>query len=92
VGKQLLKTGLATVYQASEGAEFGGFEEAYRKVEAKAKRKKLGMWSVDPKKYESPRDYKIRTANMDESKQEETPAPSRGGMFMEWIGFRRGTK
>jgi len=63
VGKEMLKAGLATVYEAKMGAEFGDFEDKYRKTEEVAKKKKLGMWSGKTKDYESPRDYKIRTAN-----------------------------
>ncbi len=62
VGKEMLKAGLATVYEAKMGAEFGDFEEKYRKAEEVAKRKKLGMWAGNAKDYESPRDYKTRTA------------------------------
>lgn len=63
MGKEMLKAGLATVYEAKMGAEFGDFEGKYRKTEEVAKRKKLGMWSGKAKDYESPRDYKIRTAS-----------------------------
>lgn len=98
VGEQLLKVGLATVYQASGGAEFGGLEEKYREAEAKAKRKKKGMWSIDPKKYESPREYKTRTAAVEESKQEETKTKTLGlwsrskDFLVGMIPFRRGMK
>jgi endonuclease YncB( thermonuclease family) len=68
VGKEMLKAGLATVYEAKMGAEFGDFEEKYRKTEAIAKRKKRGMWKGNPQDYESPRDYKTRTAAMSETK------------------------
>ncbi|PMD51769.1 SNase-domain-containing protein [Hyaloscypha bicolor E] len=68
VGKEMLRAGLATVYEAKKGAEFGDFEENYRKAEAKAKRKKRGMWKGNPQDYESPRDYKIRTAATTETK------------------------
>jgi len=61
VGQEMLKAGLATVYEAKMGAEFGDFEQKYRSVEERAKKKKLGMWSGKMKDYESPRDYKIRT-------------------------------
>jgi len=70
VGKEMLKAGFATVYEAKMGAEFGDFEEKYRKTEEVAKRKKLGMWAGKMKDYESPRDYKIRTAAVNEQKQE----------------------
>ena len=66
----MLKAGLATVYEASEGAEFGGLEVKYRQAEEKAKKKRKGMWAGNPKDYESPRDYKIRTAGMNEPKQD----------------------
>jgi len=68
VGKQMLKAGLATVYEAKMGAEFGDFEAKYRKTEAVAKRKKRGMWAGNAKDYESPRDYKTRTAAINDSK------------------------
>jgi endonuclease YncB( thermonuclease family) len=68
VGKAMLRAGMATVYEAKMGAEFGDFEEKYRKAEAKAKRKKVGMWKGNLADYESPRDYKIRTATMNEMK------------------------
>ena len=68
VGKEMLKAGLATVYEANTGAEFGDFEEKYRKTEEVAKRKKRGMWAGKLKDYESPRDYKTRTATLNEVK------------------------
>jgi endonuclease YncB( thermonuclease family) len=68
VGKEMLRAGLATVYEAKMGAEFGEFEENYRQTEERAKRKKRGMWAGNPNDYESPRDYKTRTASMNETK------------------------
>ncbi|KAN0122245.1 SNase domain containing protein [Hyaloscypha variabilis] len=68
VGKAMLKAGLATVYEAKTGVEFGDFEEKYREAEAIAKRKKRGMWKENPEEYESPRDYKTRTAATNETK------------------------
>lgn len=62
VGLEMLKAGYATVYEANTGAEFGEFEEKYRRVELRAKKKKLGMWSGNAKDYESPREYKKRNA------------------------------
>jgi endonuclease YncB( thermonuclease family) len=58
VGNEMLKAGLATVYEAKMGAEFGDFEEKYKQTEERAKRRKLGMWAGKRKDYESPRDYK----------------------------------
>ena len=45
VGLQMLKTGLATVYEAKSGAEYGGREEMYRRVEGRAKSRGRGMWA-----------------------------------------------
>jgi endonuclease YncB( thermonuclease family) len=76
VGKEMLRVGLATVYEAQSGAEFGAFEKDYREVEEWAKSRRRGMWSAKAKDYESPRDYKIRTAHVPESKQEDKKIPS----------------
>lgn len=67
VGKEMVKAGLATVYEAKVGAEFGDFEEKYRAAEEKAKRKKRGMWSAKGK-IESPREFKTRTAGIGDEK------------------------
>lgn len=40
----MIKAGLATVYEAKTGAEFGKLEAKYRKAEQWAKRKRKGMW------------------------------------------------
>ncbi|KAL9604789.1 MAG: hypothetical protein Q9219_000237 [cf. Caloplaca sp. 3 TL-2023] len=62
VGLQMLQRGLATVYEAKSGAEFGTLEEKYRSTEKWAKARRKGMWSSSgSKNFESPRDYKIRT-------------------------------
>lgn len=61
VGLQMLRSGLATVYEAKTGVEFGeGLEEKYRKAEWWAKAKRKGMWAGKKKDFESPREYKIR--------------------------------
>jgi endonuclease YncB( thermonuclease family) len=61
VGLQMLRSGLATVYEAKTGAEFGkGLEEKYRKAEWWAKMKRKGMWAGNKKDFESPREYKSR--------------------------------
>ena len=59
VGYQMLRRGLATVYEAKSGAEFGALEERYRGVEAWARRKGRGIWAVK-EGFESPREYKER--------------------------------
>lgn len=56
----MLKAGLATVYQAKSGAEFGDLEAKYRKTEAWAKLRRKGIWSGNQKDFESPREYKNR--------------------------------
>jgi endonuclease YncB( thermonuclease family) len=81
VGLTMLKRGLATVYEAKFGSEFGGSEEAYREAETKAKSKKVGMWQEPglvakmfgqtSKTLESPREYKTRMAKSEAS---DTPA------------------
>ncbi|KAG6027493.1 putative endonuclease lcl3 [Claviceps citrina] len=60
VGLEMIKRGLATTYEAKTGGEYGGLKEVYEQAEAVAKRKRLGMWSGKPGKFESPRDYKAR--------------------------------
>lgn len=61
VGLQMLRAGLATVYEAKTGAEFGeGLEEKYRRAEWWAKTKRKGMWAGKKEDFESPREYKTR--------------------------------
>ena len=69
----MLRSGLATVYEAKTGAEFGeGLEKKYRTAEWWAKAKRKGMWSGKKKDFESPREYKSRHASG--SPIEEPPA------------------
>lgn len=56
VSEQMLKAGLATIYEAKSGVEFDGKESVYRKRELKARSKGKGMWKQ--KSIESPREYK----------------------------------
>ena len=67
VGLEMVRQGLATTYEAKSGAEYGGLKALYEKTEAKAKRKRKGMWSGRAKDFESPRDYKNRWAGGEES-------------------------
>lgn len=62
VGYRMLKQGLATVYEAKSGAEFGpGLEEKYRRAEWWAKTRKKGLWGGSGKKgFETPRQYKTK--------------------------------
>ena len=59
VGYQMLRRGLATVYEAKSGAEFGALEERYRAVEEWARKRRRGIWAVKDG-FESPREYKER--------------------------------
>ncbi|KAL2849168.1 hypothetical protein BJY01DRAFT_211162 [Aspergillus pseudoustus] len=64
VSYEMLRRGLATVYEAKSGSEFGGKakEEKYRSAEWWAKVKRNGMWKGfrRNKEWESPREYKTR--------------------------------
>ncbi|KAI9372772.1 hypothetical protein BJX61DRAFT_422319 [Aspergillus egyptiacus] len=64
VSFEMLRKGLATVYEAKMGAEFGGeeMERKYRNAEWWAKMKGNGMWKGfrRNKEWESPREYKTR--------------------------------
>lgn len=79
VGLEMLKVGLATVYEAKTGAEFGTAEEKYRAAEKKARESKVGMWAkpsfaqrlvgTSSKTLESPREYKNRHNAADKAKK-----------------------
>lgn len=68
VGLNMIKQGMATVYEAKFGSEFGGQEAKYRAAESKAKQKGIGMWQSGiwdrltgkAKAPETPREYKKR--------------------------------
>lgn len=62
VGYQMLKLGLATVYEAKTGVEFGpGLEKRYRRAEWWAKTRRKGLWAgTKQKDFETPREYKTR--------------------------------
>ncbi|GMG19140.1 unnamed protein product [Ambrosiozyma monospora] len=59
ISEEMLRNGIAMIYESKQGGEFDGKLEKYKKVEAAAKKKKLGMWgtSTDPK-FMTPRQYK----------------------------------
>ncbi|GMM46259.1 Lcl3 protein [Pichia kluyveri] len=63
VSEEMIKIGLATVYEAKAGAEFDGKESIYRKRQTKAQKKKLGMWSLNKKDLQTPREYKNKYNN-----------------------------
>lgn len=60
VSLEMLKVGLAGVYEAKTGVEFGGqhVEKRYRRAEQLAQKKRRGMWAST--NLESPREYKNR--------------------------------
>lgn len=71
VGLEMLNRGLATVYEAKTGVEFGKYEQKYRQAEARAKERKIGIWSQPgildrllgrekKQAFESPRQFKTR--------------------------------
>lgn len=74
----MLKRGLATVYEAKVGSEFGGAdkEKKYRKVESWAKTRAKGLWR-DYRRigsdWESPREYKTRMGLAEATDHEKSP-------------------
>lgn len=50
------------MYEAKMGAEFGTFEERYRRAEWWAKKRRRGMWAGKMTEFESPKDFKARMA------------------------------
>lgn len=61
VGLQMLRAGMATVYEANTGAEFGNVEGKYRKAERWAKTRRKGLWAGKNKSgFETPGEYKKR--------------------------------
>lgn len=70
----MLRQGLATVYEAKTGVEFGGakLEQQYRKAEAWAKSKHKGLWKAAKSKkssdWESPREFKSRMATEEQER------------------------
>jgi endonuclease YncB( thermonuclease family) len=79
VGLEMLKAGLATVYEAKTGAEFGTSEKKYRAAEERAKAQGVGMWAkstllqklggASTRAPESPREYKARHTAADKQKK-----------------------
>ncbi|EED16888.1 staphylococcal nuclease domain protein, putative [Talaromyces stipitatus ATCC 10500] len=89
VSYEMLRRGLATVYEAKSGVEFGGTENErkYREAERLAKSRKLGLWKdfwrqggVD---FESPRAYKTRMGKLETSSVESSsPVEKRPSGFI----------
>jgi len=77
LGLEMLKAGMATVYEAKFGSEFGELEERYRAAEKRARERKVGMWQKPgfvgkmlgrKDAFESPRQYKERMKKEDLAK------------------------
>lgn len=83
VSYEMLRRGLATVYEAKSGVEFGGTENErkYREAEALAKSRRQGLWKdfgrKDGVNFESPREYKTRMQSLDASAAEQSPSSSK---------------
>ncbi|KAL1603775.1 putative endonuclease lcl3 [Paraconiothyrium brasiliense] len=79
VGLEMLRNGLATVYEAKTGSEFGTSEQKYRDAQKKAEEQKVGMWTKPNllgrlrgetvKKAETPREYKQRHTAAEKQKK-----------------------
>ncbi|KAJ5245887.1 hypothetical protein N7468_000870 [Penicillium chermesinum] len=74
VSYEMLKRGLATVYEAKAGSEFGGpdKEKKYRKIERWAKARAKGLWKDYGRTgsdWESPRECKTRMGLADDEKK-----------------------
>lgn len=59
ISAEMIKLGLAIVYESKIGAEFGGKEQWYRDLERKAKRLRKGVWGL--KRFQTPGQYKKAT-------------------------------
>ncbi|KAL5365366.1 putative endonuclease lcl3 [Aspergillus floccosus] len=75
VSYEMLRRGLATVYEAKAGAEFGGpdMERRYRRAEWWAKFRGVGLWKGfrRNKEWESPREFKTRMGLEDQAQGKE---------------------
>ncbi|KAI5847220.1 hypothetical protein DFP73DRAFT_455766, partial [Morchella snyderi] len=58
VGMEMLEAGMATVYEAKTGAEFGKLEELYRLAEWRARKARRGIWKQARINFVSPGQYK----------------------------------
>lgn len=61
ISKEMLRNGWAVVYESRLGAEFNGFEEEFRVLEAQARKKKIGIFQKGTKNFVSPGEYKRAT-------------------------------
>lgn len=58
ISLEMLKLGLATIFESKGKIDFDGQEHIYKKAELESKKKKRGMWRL--KKLESPAEFKRR--------------------------------
>lgn len=56
ISREMLKVGLATIYESKSAVDFDGQEEVYKRTEQDSKRKRRGMWRL--KKLETPAEFK----------------------------------
>jgi endonuclease YncB( thermonuclease family) len=81
VGLEMIKSGLATIYEAKTGAEFGGKESIYREAERIAKKKRRGIWK--DKNFESPREYKSKYTS--EPKESQNTGVQKKSWWRFWL-------
>lgn len=72
VSLRMVQKGLATVYR-SAGAEYGDYAPQLEKAESKAKKNKVGIWSLSSVEFESPKDYKLKYSSSSSSTGSDHP-------------------
>lgn len=58
MGLEMLRAGMATIYESKMGAEFGKLEAKYRAAEDQARVRRIGIWAMTKKQFISPGAYK----------------------------------
>ena len=58
VGLEMIRAGMATVYEAKTGGEFGGMKVRYVEAEGRAKKAKVGLWRETRRTRVSPAEFK----------------------------------
>lgn len=71
VGEQMLKAGMAVVYTAKYGAQYGGREQVYSRLEERARNKGRGLWANGGPQ-QTPMEYKKQQKM--QAKRQLTPA------------------
>ncbi len=64
ISAEMIRQGWGVVYEGKKTAEFDGNEHKYRRLEVKAKKKKLGIWQQGVKKVVTPGTYKRKYNNL----------------------------